>query len=162
MSLNAIVYCDCVERGRLTIPHPRPDILSINDRGEPVVLSTNTEDIEAHDRWESLKPCKHERFWLIERWLGNVSLIDSLRTLLERYSGNPANEYPTLYSRVIYDGSHSGDFLPIDAVVQLNEEIHTLRRTKSPSTDSNQLTELLQKLDELIKASLSVNKPITF
>ena len=81
MGLNAVVYCDCVEKGRLTRPHPRPDQLFIDERGAPDISSDDPRDIEAHDRWESLRPCEHERFWLIECWLGNVSVIGSIRAM---------------------------------------------------------------------------------
>jgi hypothetical protein len=162
MSLNAVVYCDCVERGRLTIPHPRPDLLSIDEKGAPDISSTDPQDIEAHDRWESLRPCAHEHFWLIERWLGNVSLVGSIRALLKQSSGDPAREYPVLWSKVIYDGSHSGDFLTSDAVQQLSDEVDRLTRMENHHADTAPLVELLRKLEDLVQASLSVKKPISF
>ena len=98
MSLNAVVYCDCVEQGRVTIPHPRPDLLFIDETGShPGISSDDPGDIEAHDPRESLRPCEHERFWLIERWLGNISLIETIRSLLKQQSSNPARDYPVLF-----------------------------------------------------------------
>lgn len=160
MSLNAVVYCDCIEKGRVTIPHPRPDLLFINEAGAPDILSDDPKDIEAHDRWESLRPCQHKHFWLIERWLGNVSLIGSIRALLQRYSSDPAREYPVVWSKVIHDGAHSGDFLMSDAVQQLGDEVDRLGRLEN--VKSTPLVELLSKLEDLVRASLSVNKPISF
>ena len=93
MSLNAVVYCDCIEKGRLKIPHPRPDLLFIDEMSAPDISSTDPLDMEAHDRWESLRPCQHKNSWLIERGLGNVSLIGSIRSLLKQYSSDPAHEY---------------------------------------------------------------------
>ncbi|MCA1600078.1 MAG: hypothetical protein LC776_00050 [Acidobacteria bacterium] len=161
MSLNAVVYCDCVEKGRLTIPHPHADLLFINETGAPDISSTDPRDIEAHDRWESLRPCEHENFWLIERWLGNVSLVGSIRELLELNSSDPAHDYPVLWSKVIYDGSHSGDFLPNDTVQQLSAEVDRLN-VENHHDDATPLEELLRKLQDLVRASRSVNKPISF
>ncbi len=157
MGLNSVVYCDCVEKGRLTRPHPRPDQLFIDERGAPDISSDDPRDIEAHDRWESLQPCEHEHFWLIERWLGNISLIGAIRVLLNQYSSDPAGEYPVLWSKVIYDGSHSGDFLTSDDVIRLSGELDRLRAIE-PSV----LVEFVGKLEELVRASLQVNKPISF
>lgn len=163
MSLNAVVYCDCIEKGRVTIPHPRPDLLFIDEKGAPDISSTDPLEIEAHDRWESLRPCQHEHFWLIEHWLGNVSLIGSIRALLQQYSSDPAGEYPVLWSKVIYDGSHSGDFLTVDAVRELSDEMDRLSSVEHlPTSDTSPLVELLRKLDDLARASQSVNKPISF
>ena len=160
MSLNAVVYCDCVEQGRVTIPHPRPDLLFIDETGSPGISSDDPGDIEAHDRWESLRPCEHERFWLIERWLGNISLIETIRSLLKQQSSNPARDYPVLFSKVIYEDSHSGDFLTTDAVQHLSDEVSRL--SKLVNADNTTQVEFLRKLTDLIRASLSVNKPISF
>lgn len=162
MGLNAVVYCDCIEKGRLTIPHPRPDLLFIDERGAPDISSSDPLDVEAHDNWESLRPCQHKHFWLIERWLGNVSLIGSMRSLLKQYSSDPAHEYPVLWSKVIHDGSHSSDFLTSDAVQQLTDEVDHLKRIANHQVDTTALIELLRKLEELVEVSKSVNKPISF
>jgi hypothetical protein len=163
MSLNAVVYCDCIEKGRVTKPHPRPDLLFIDEKGAPDISSTDPLEIEAHDRWESLRPCQHEHFWLIEHWLGNVSLIGSIRAFLQQYSSDPAREYPVLWSKVIYDGSHTGDFLTIDAVRELSDEMDRLSSMEHLTTsDTSPLVELLRKLNDLVRASQSVNKPISF
>jgi len=163
MSLNAVIYCDCIEKNRVTIPHPLPNLLFIDETGAPNISSTDPLEIEAHDRWESLQPCQHEHFWLVEHWMGNTSLIGSIRALMEQFSSDPAREYPTLWSKVIYDGSHSGDFLTSDAVRQLSDEVDRLNRMKNLlSTDTAHLVEFLRKLEHLIQVSLSVDKPILF
>lgn len=161
MSLNAIVYCDCVEKGRVKIRHPRPDLLLIDETGSPAISSSDPRDIEAHDRWESLQPCEHQHFWLIERWLGNVSSIGSIRELLKQYSSDPAGEYPVLWSRVLYDGSHSGDFLTSDAVQQLSDEVDRLGKLKNDGINTP-FVELLRKLEDLVQVSRNINKPISF
>ena len=163
MSLNAVVYCDCIEKGRVTIPHPRPDRLFIDETGSPEISSADSWDIAEHDRWESLRPCQHEHFWLVEQWLGNTSAIGSIRAVMKHYSSDPAREYPVLWSKVIYDGSHSGDFLTNEDVVRLEDEVNRLSRTEGlTSRETPLLAEFVSKLRELVRASLSVKKPISF
>ncbi len=162
MSLNAVVYCDCIEKGRLIIPYPLPGLLFIDETGAPSISSMDPHEIAAHDRWESLRPCQHEHFWLVERWLGNTTLIGSIRALIKETSSDPAREYPILWSKVIYDGSHSGNFLTNDAVRQLSDEVDRLGRMKNLPIKDSPLVEFMHKLDDLIDSSLSVNKPISF
>ena len=163
MSLTAVVYCDCVEKGRLTIPHPHPDLLFIDETGTPDIASSDPGNMEAHDRWESLQPCQHEHFWLVERWLGNISMIGAFRSLMRQCSGNPALEYPVLWSKVLYDASHSGDFLTGDDVMRLSDEVDRLiKMAHLRTTDTIPLMEFLSKLQDLVRASLGVNKPISF
>ena len=163
MSLTGVVYCDDVERGRLKVPHPIPALLFIDETGCPSLASDNAEQLLLHDRWEAQHPCPHEHFWLVERLLGSVSAIGMIRELVQRVSRDPSLEYPVLWSKVIYDGSHSGDFLKTEEVVQLKNELDRLRRVRDISRqDEAELNSFLSTLEELILASLGVNKPISF
>lgn len=163
MSLNAVVYCDCVEKERVTIRHPRPDLLYIDERGCPDISSDDSQAVESHDRWESLRPCPHEHFWLIQRWLGNVSSIGLIREFLQESSSQPAEQFPVLWSKVIYSGSHTGDFLNNDDVLRLGDEVDRLSKVHGPFDAAPVFLEsFLCKLRELVSASASVNKPISF
>lgn len=163
MGINAVVYCDDVEKGRLRIPHPLPHLLFIDETGCPNISSDNPQDIYLHDQWEGKSPCPHKHFWLVERWLGNASLIDRIRELVERVAEEPLLEYPILWSKVIYNGLHSGDFLRIEEVSHLDNELNRLRKVESISGDDQILfNDFLSKLEDLVRASLSVKKPITF
>lgn len=162
MSLNAIVYCDCVERQRLKVPHPLPELLFIDDTGYPNIRSSNPRDEDLHDRWEAQSPCSHEHFRLVEHWLGNVESVGEIRQYLEQLTEGRSIEYPILASKVIYNGSHSGDFLAVDEVLRLGDEIVLLRKIEKPSADATQWDDFLSKLEDLVGGSLSVRKPISF
>ena len=162
MSLNAIVYCDCVERQRLRVPHPLPELLFIDDTGYPNIRSNDPHDEDLHDQWEAQNPCSHEHFHLVEHWLGNVASIGEIRQRLEQFCKNPSIEYPMVTSKVIYSGSHSGDFLGTEEVVQLKDEIARLRDIEDISSDGTQWASFLAKLEDLISGALSVRKPISF
>jgi len=159
MSLNAIVYCDCVERQRLRVPHPLPELLFIDDTGHPDIRSNDPLDEDLHDQWEAQHPCSHEHFHLKEHWLGNVASVGQIRQELQQLSKDL--EYPVLMSKVIYNGSHSGDFLAGEEVVRLRDEIANFRNVEAVAQTA-EWNSFLSKLEELVIASLSVRKPISF
>lgn len=43
MGLDACVYCDCVERGKLQTLHPYPELLFVTESGRPEVNSDDEE-----------------------------------------------------------------------------------------------------------------------
>ena len=144
------------------MPHPRPELLFIDDTGYPNIRSNDPHDEDLHDRWEAQNPCLHGHFHLVEHWLGNVGSVGDIRDKLEQLSQNPSTEYPILTSRVVYSGSHSGDFLAGEEVVRLRDEVARLRKVVKDSADAIQWNDFLSKLEDLVGGSLSVNKPISF
>ena len=61
MALDAFVRCTCIRDGKAK-PHPFPDRLAFDERGEPMLTGDPTEDEwEAHDRWLA-ESCEHEGF----------------------------------------------------------------------------------------------------
>lgn len=163
MGLNAAVYCDDVERGNLRIPHPLPHLLFIDEIGCPSISSDNPQDALLHDQWEAQRPCQHENFFLVEHWLGNAWLISRIHEIVERISSNPSVEFPILCTKVIYSGVHSGDHLNVEEVLQLDGEINRLRKVESVTGEERaHFDDFLTKLEELVRASLSVKKPISF
>src|SRR5215475_8135307 len=111
MSLTGTVYCDCVENNRLRIAHPLPNLLFIDDSGYPNIRSAEFDQEILHDKWEAQNPCFHQGFRLVEYWLGNVASIGQIRNKIEKLSKSTSTPYSILSSKVIYNGSHSGDFL---------------------------------------------------
>lgn len=169
MGLDAFVYCDCVEKGRLAISHPLPDLLFIDETGYPNISSDKSRDIALHDAWEAKHPCPHERFRLLKHRLGNVWLVELIREALRQISANPLSDFPTLWSKVIYSETHTGDFLRNQDVLRLSEELVQLNRALSKKEQYSSLKEKMSflkefvaKLEELIQASLAVRKPIAF
>src|SRR6266513_2440335 len=84
MGLDAFVYCDCIERGRLLVPHPFPHLLKVGEDGSPFIDSTLPEYYEPHNRWESDRPCPHHDFLLLHQWISNVSGAARMTTILIR------------------------------------------------------------------------------
>ena len=170
MGLDARVFCDCIEKGRLHTPHPFPEWLIVGENGEPDVRtedlpSTQAEAIlDAHLAWEWTSPCDHkECVWLHHR-LGNIGLVALLRQAVGFLAWNDADFF-VLRFNVLYSGIHSGDFLNRDQVELLAGEICELQKrdwSKLNGPDADFLRDFLARLNELIEASRAVNKPIAF
>jgi hypothetical protein len=94
-------------------------------------------------------------------WLGNVASVGEIRQKLEKLSENSLVEYPVLASKVIYNGSHTGDYLGGDEVIRLRDEIARLRKVEA-GMEGDPWDDLLSKLEDLVGAALSVRKPISF
>jgi hypothetical protein len=191
MGLDAWVHCDCFEKGRLKTPLPTGLKLLLEDAGglyfqpdEKIKITTNRDELRMKfDLWRLEEACEHPRMKLIEHRLGNISLIGLLRHELSRLPG----EYPVLLQKVIYSGSHAGDFLPIEFLPALELEVQKLQthpvekhkltkrlqtwwpgfgrsqNWKLPSERTHRFLVYFQKqIEELIEAAMTVKKPICF
>jgi hypothetical protein len=158
MGLDATVYCDCFERGRLRT-QPRPEWKVYVDRdgtrasaAEPLTLQM------AFDSW-SMDACEHEDGVLLHHYLGNSAMIGFLGETLDPH----AKRLPIVTSKVIYSGSHCGDFLTPAQVEQLALELEPLRRIYAPNPELEpRLRHFEQQLHELVDCALRVRKPIAF
>lgn len=165
MGLDASVWCNCIETRKLHTPHPFPEFLTLDKSGRPDFNSDDMEKITAHDEWEYSSPCEHDQCRLVSHYLGNIDLVASLRESVNKLSNNAEAEYPVLWSEVIYSGTHCGDFLTVDEVRRLKVEIFNLKSHDFSSLNAQDIQyfqHFLEQMDELIEASLSVNKPISF
>jgi hypothetical protein len=78
MGLDAGVYCDCFERGRLRSPPPPGCTLSVDDRGLLLCGSDDLGTQIAFDRWQLDQACEHENGLLVQHRIGNIALADSV------------------------------------------------------------------------------------
>jgi len=169
MGLDAYVYCDCIEKGRLHTSHPVSERLYINEAGEPEIrvddLPNRFGALEVtHWNWVMDSPCEHHQCVLLHHYLGNISLVASLRDSVTRLSGEDTN-FPILRRKVIHNGIHSGDWLPREEVESLALELRELEGldwSHLDKEDAGFLRVFLEQVEELIAASRSVNKPIVF
>ena len=159
MSLEATVYCDCYERGRMRTP-PQPEFVLLEENGG-LTLDCDQPgvDQEAFNRWRATA-CEHGQWGeLVWHRLGNITLITFLRELL---STQP-QRFPILLSKVLYNGVHCGDFLTSAEVgllaieVERLKEIHAVQESDEPFVRHFEL-----QMRELAEAAQSVGKPIAF
>ena len=165
MSLDACVYCDCVEKGNLRTPPPHLYLLRVDEDGAPYVDTDDlTVDME-FDQWQYARPCPHKDFWLVLHHLGNMSCINRIRWCVKQMSADPEADFPLLWTRVIYNGIHASDRLMPEEAVRLGVEIQRLKAGDwgpVAADHGNYLGRFLEMLAELVEASRFVNKPISF
>jgi hypothetical protein len=132
MGLDATVYCDCFEKGRLKSNPPPGCVLTVNDDGSLLCGSDDLQTQLAFDQWCLSEACEHEFGTLIHRRLGNIALIE----LIQNEVGKQAVRFPEIQKRVLYNGTHSGDFIPIEILPAIEQEAEQLAYVTSSNSDT--------------------------
>lgn len=158
MGLDASVYCDCMERGRLRTP-PRPEWnVYIDDCGARSAKTAELEALLAFDRW-NVGACEHEDGMLLHHWLGNISAVGLIRATLSMYP----SQFPLILSKVVYSGTHAGDHLPVIRLAQLASEVEALSSVRpSEPLAAEWIRDFEKKMTDLLTAANAVGKPIAF
>jgi hypothetical protein len=184
MGLDVCVYCDCFEKGLLLEAPPAGVKLRVSSDGS---LEHEGDDLPieawmAFDRWRE-EPCVHRWGKFIDHRIGNISLVAFLRTELSR----EAHRFSLLLGKVLYNGCHAGDFIPMGSLDKLEYEVKQLRsfkcarseiteriqnrwpgfgcgsRFRLPSTTADWFVKnFYEQMKELIHASRQIGKPIVF
>lgn len=118
MGLDARVYCDCLEKGRLKKPLPPGFAVKVEEDGMPCITK-NGELIYDVEAAAADFLCEHEGRTLIHHSLGNMARIAVLRMELER----EASAFPLLLQKVVYNGIHGGDWIGTNELLQLRVEL---------------------------------------
>ena len=167
MGLDAMVFCDCIEKGRLAVQHPHPRLLYIASNGSPEIRSKDPVKVDDHDKWMDLPPCEHAQMMLDSCHLGNVGFISKLRSILSAILRTRGQTCPVLLGKVLYSGAHSGDHLTVVDVRKLSIELNRLKGMQisgvaASGEDAGQIALTIRELRRLVKTALSANKPISF
>jgi hypothetical protein len=158
MSLDAFVRCTCIRDGKAK-PHPFPDRLTFNESGEPsLVGEPSEEEWEAHDHWMA-ESCEHEGY-LLCMFLGNITRVGNLRSFLRHLQGSPGPRFPVLLEKVLYDGTHTGDWLASDTSEKLLKEVEIVLHSRDILAESEK--EFFENMKQLCEASIATGNPIMF
>lgn len=161
MGLDAFVFCDCYEKGRLREPPPTGVTLCVEpdgSLGREQDEGTLESDL-AWDEWRERRACMHGGGILLHHRLGNISLVGLLRAELQ----HEAERFPILTKKVVYSGSHAGDFIPVEALLALQQELESLRTFRcSTRKATGFMSGFREQMSELAATALSVGKPIAF
>ncbi len=161
MGLDACVYCDCYEKGKLREPPPVGVSLRVEADGS-LGRERDEGTLEADlvwDRWVEELACEHPGGALLQNYLGNISLVGLLRSELQR----KASRFPILLTKGFYSGSHTGDYLTVEEVLALQRELDALADFRCSTREADaSMSEFRSQMSELVAASLSVMKPIVF
>jgi hypothetical protein len=159
MSLDAYVRCTCIRDRKVKKPHPLPDRLMFDESGAPS-LSGDPDDEEwaAHDRWVQ-ESCEHQGF-LVSEFLGNITRVKNVRDFLKGLQGEPGPKFSVLLKKVVYDGTHTGDWLPIKQTPALLKEVDLVLGSKDILTPGEK--EFFESMKRLCEASVATGNPIGF
>jgi hypothetical protein len=159
MSLDAYVRCTCIRDGKAKRPHPFADRLTWDESGGPSLSGDPTEqEWEAHDKWVRLS-CEHQGY-LVSEFLGNITRVKNVRDFLRGLQGEPGPKFPVLLKKVVYDGTHTGDFLPAKETPALMKEVDLVLGSKDILKDGE--LEFFESMKRLCEASIATGNPIGF
>jgi hypothetical protein len=167
MGLDAVVFCDCVEKKRLKVPHPYPRRLFIKANGSPEIRSEDSDEIDRHDQWMELPPCKHESMMMDGCDVGNVWYVNRVYDALAAVLKPPLPRCPVLLGKVLYDGTHTGDHLTRGQVQKLATELQQLKKVDLKAAglgddDRKAVKDIIAKFTRLTRTAQRINKPIAF
>jgi hypothetical protein len=77
----------------------------------------------AFDQWRQTRACEHEDGILVHHYIGNIALVGFLRNELQRAS----DQFPMILEKVLYNGTHCGDFIAVADLPRLRSEVVALR-----------------------------------
>jgi hypothetical protein len=158
MSLDAFVRCTCIRDGKAKA-HPLPDRLTFDEAGEPTLTGDSSEDEwEAHDQWLG-ESCEHEGY-LVSEALGNITRVGNLRSFLRHLQGKPGPRFPMLLTKVLYDGTHTSDWISSEHAEKLLKEVNTVLHSSDILADSEK--EFFNSMKRLCEASIQTGNPIMF
>jgi hypothetical protein len=158
MALDGFVRCTCIRDGKAK-PHPFPDRLTFDETGEPVLTGDPTEDEwEAHDRWAA-ESCEHGGY-LLSLFLGNITRVGHLRSFLRGLEGKPGPRFPILLTKVLYDGTHTGDWIASDVAAGLLKEVEIVLHSRDILASGE--TEFFENMKQLCEASIATGNPLMF
>ena len=143
MGLNAIVYKNIAN-------------LSTALRDRVRVIDANTGELELILQGEP-DPHYNDDLLGADIHIGNVALVEKLRNeILTRWNG----QCRILLSKVLFNGTHSGDFIHPDDAQEIRREIEGL--TASESVSSPDLTKFFADMRRLLGVAQTENNPIVF
>jgi hypothetical protein len=161
MGLDACVYCDCYEKGRLrTLPLDGVS-LYVTPYGalECDSKHMSIDAVLAFDQWQAFSACEHEESVLLHHYLGNISLVALLRSELQR----EPSRFPVLLTKVVYSGAHCGDYLTFETIPPLQRELESLADFECSTREADEfMAQFRTQMSELATTALSVAKPIAF
>lgn len=96
----------------------------------------------------------------VDKRIGNITAVSLLRAELEEILG-PSSSETLLISKVLYNGTHSGDIISLEHLSSLRHEI-ALVRGIAEGKRSRELENFLADMEELATASERHGNPIVF
>lgn len=153
MGLDAFVFCNCYETGKVKTPPPQPELVYVDAASGEVSIRCQEPGADPFlfDQW-LLSACEHgpRMHCLCFHHLGNIAHIGFLRDLFRK----APDRFPTLLSKVVFDGTHSGDMLSLSEVEDVANEMSAVRALHcATASDEAILREFEVNMMELVQAA---------
>lgn len=159
MTLQAVVFCNCFEKGRLRAPPPVGCRLWVAGDG---ALQCDSGDFYLQTSfacWLHDQACDHPDGILLRRELGGPTEIRLLRSALSQVP----NRYPVFQSCLLVTGDPSNESFISADFGALRAEIMALADVRNDDPETMPLLRWLQaNLTELLECAIFANKPIAF
>jgi hypothetical protein len=130
--------------------------LKVAPTGEVTCIAPSDQAWFAFTSWRQSKACTHPAMILKHHRLGTAAQIDPIRQQLADYRSH----FPILVEKILYSPTHTCDWIPLQLLPQLTEELKHLDPPPSPAGEA--LRHLKIQLAELIIAAQMAHKPICF
>lgn len=115
--------------------------------------------LAAFDEWFQETVCEHEEGVIVSHRIGSATHVGLLRKELEK----DAKKFPVLLEKVLYSGTHTGDYLSGRKILKLQRELKVLAKFAASSKSSQSIVdEFREQMEELANSALAVEKPISF
>ena len=159
MGLDATVFCNCFELGLLkTPPLTEWGVYVVPEGHRDCASDLTSERKDAFYAWSDVA-CEHEDGVALHHRIGNISGVAALREELSR----APEQFPLLLSKVLYNGTHAGDWLDVPTVEALQPELKHLSGLHAQDVDGEWfLRQFEQQMRELVACALNLRKPIVF
>ncbi len=87
-------------------------------------------------------------------------MVAHLREFLRGLEGDPSPRFPIFLTKVVYDGTHSGDWIPCNMAAALLKEVDTVLHSSDILDGSEK--EFFASMKRLCEASIATGNPIVF
>jgi hypothetical protein len=158
MALDAFVYCDCFETENLRCDPPAGVKVVPRASGDLLCDTLDDEAWSAFVGWKHTKACLHHGMILLRHRLGTEKRIHALRTELQKES----DRFPMLLEKILYSGTHTCDWIPLDYIDPLANEVKQLNASQAGRDVADALHLFQIQMAELIIAAKHTRKPICF
>ena len=132
--------------------------LRVAPNGEVTCDAPDDSSWHAFNAWKLGKACLHQGMILARHRLGTTGVINLFRTELQK----DALRFPILLEKVVYSGTHTCDWIPLELLPQLTQELKHVNpdAAQAPLADALRLFKI--QIAELIIAAQLSRNPICF
>lgn len=155
MSIDALVFCDCLERGAVRRPPSADWQVFIHHDGCRECGSADPRSQAAFGLWHETA-CGHDYGILAHRRLASPEALATMRNWLSERG--LSGQLPVLVGSILAACPGFDGYLPVADVRRLAEELGVLRSLEAeiPATFGG----ILARLEELVMHALRVAKPL--